>query len=287
MLLSCLESLTINPHIFPFSYIISDKAKFKHASDSLVQITDEELQNLQSIVSPEPSSIAIAIVRSVLAVAGQESEGGWYELKGRINRSLLERLGQETDPASRFNWTQICKLLRSLFEAETETGSKTDPQVSDEKGASQALGRWVVAVRAIVARKAVVDGLGEKLAIANKALMVAFSGERGTGALSELRSYRVCPKISNAVLTVLLLIAGYTAEDCEGWGRMKALVSYKMIKRLADVKPQDADRQVLRQCIKCVKSVDEQEVKKESLATFTLFNWLENFAKLSSLVLKQ
>jgi hypothetical protein len=266
----------------------SDKAKFKKLSETMEKLSDQDLQNLQSIESPEPTTLAI--VKAVLAIAGEDSEGSWDAIKSKLDRSLVEKLSfiADMDPVSRFTWDLVCKKLRALFELEAEMGSKTVPELPTEKeGAGRALGRWAVAVRALVARRALTDQLVEKQSKANKALMKAFAGSRGTGALNELKSYRVCPKITAAVLQCLLQVVGHSAEECEGWGRMKALTSFKMIKSLAEVKPQEVPPSVLGLCVKTVKSVEEHAVKQESHATYALFKWLEGFAQLWSLVQKE
>jgi hypothetical protein len=275
----------MNFTLLDYCFSCSDKAKFKKLAETMEKLSDEDLQSLQSIESPEPTTLAI--VKSVLAIAGEDSEGSWDAIKSKLDRSLVEKLSfiADMDPVSRFTWNLICKKLKALFELEAEKGSKTDPDVPTEKeGAGQALGRWAVAVRALVARRALTDQLVEKQAKANKALMKAFAGSRGTGALNELKSYRVCPKITAAVLQCLLQLMGHSAEECEGWGRMRALASFKMIKSLAEVKPQEVPPSVLVLCIKTVKSVEEHAVKQESHATYALFKWLEGFAQLGSLV---
>ncbi len=62
-------------------------------------------------------------------------------------------------------------------------------------------------------------------------------GGDNSGALTELRSYRVPPPITFGVLQCILLLSGSSDEDCDNWARMRVLTSYKLIKKLVTLKP--------------------------------------------------
>jgi hypothetical protein len=57
-----------------------------------------------------------------------------------------------------------------------------------------------------------------------------------------------------------------------------------MIKKLTELRPEEVPAEVkqhIKLCVKLVKTIDEDDVKKESLATLLLFRWLSNWARVS------
>lgn len=148
---------------------------------------------------------------------------------------------------------------------------------------------------------------------------------------------------------VVLALTGSTDADCNNWGRMRLLTNYKMIKKLVDMKAENAmvphikmcmrvsrpctthflpwimckgrnvfslanpfiveratsfnlsvpdlNRRLVAGlllllltgrgcccmhmllCLQVARCVEEEDVRKESLATLVLFKWLKNFAK--------
>ena len=56
-----------------------------------------------------------------------------------------------------------------------------------------------------------------------------------------------------------------------------------MIKRLTEVKAKDVSERLIKMSKKVVKSNDEDDVRKESLATLTLFKWMETFYRVGEL----
>ncbi|KAF5835132.1 hypothetical protein DUNSADRAFT_7851 [Dunaliella salina] len=258
-------------------------------------------------IDPEPPDDAsLAVVKAVLAAAGEIAEDDWESLKGHFSKALAGKLAAMNPEDAWAEWQQLCNTLRPLFRIEGEVG-KLDGLLEDdarstlvtperdEKGGfnpsamthtreegemlrktevGRAIGRWANAVRKISAAAAFKKQMEERLARANAALMRTFQGD-GSNALQELRSYRA-----------VLALQGTDESDIVNWGRMRMLANYKMVKRLTEIKAKDVPFKLLKAARHHLHSQDiyEDDVKKESTATLALYKWTTNFIKYWELI---
>eukprot|EP00798_Chlamydomonas_sp_ICE-L_P015747 gene15747-21869_t len=286
---------------------------FKEALQMLRGMSDEDLESFKGLDTLDDTPMAV--LRSILsaAAAGERSTGEWADIKGLITRNLVDKLAAMDPNDAWAEWKDLCKHLQSVAAAEAEYGrvdalvaghgssrggaraggrvgsSKyMDPNVADPNAESgqglrsqafgRALGNWMMAVRKISAGIAFQKDLEKKLAKNNANLLKLFHGD-GSSSLTELKSYRIPPKITFTVLQCILMLGGNTEEDCHGWGKMKTLCNYKLIKKIVELKPKSTDPATVKKCVKVVKNIDEDDVKKESSATLALFRWMANFVK--------
>jgi len=275
---------------------------FKSALTLLDSLSNEDFNNFMNVQRPDDASLAV--VKAVLAAAGEIAENDWESLKGHFSKTLAARLAAMNPEDAWAEWQQLCSTLRPLFRIEGEVG-KLDGLLEDDARSTlvtperdenggfnpsamahtreegemlrktevgRAIGRWANAVRKISAAAAFKKQMEERLARANAALMRTFQGD-GSNALQELRSYRVPPRITFMVLQAVLALQGTDEADVVNWGRMRMLANYKMVKRLTEIKAKDVPFKLLKAARHHLHSQDiyEDDVKKESTATLALY----------------
>lgn len=284
----------VDPAAFAGGDGISGALKlFKDSLRMLEALGDEELGELRELEQPDDATLAV--LRSVLCAAGcltgSGGEAQWAAMRGHVTHELLQRL-QGLDPQAAWaEWQVLCATFRPLSELPgsgpgslADVGSAAgDASAAPGARAGAALARWAAAVRTVSAARAVQAALEAKLRQANAVLIKTFSGD-GCHALNELRSYRVPPPITSATLQCVLLLAGHEEDDCRNWARMRALTTYKLIKALVTLRPAQVGRRVFKAVRKLVTELAEDDVRKESVATLSLYRWLNDFSRLASVV---
>ncbi|EFJ47174.1 radial spoke protein 17 [Volvox carteri f. nagariensis] len=257
---------------------------FSEALAMLRRLTDEELEALCNLDSPD--DVTLAVIKSILAAVGEVGADDWSHARAHINRELLERLVSLDPQQAWAEWQALCKAFTPLNELSASSldavsiaadEDATDPSTR----ASMALARWAASVRIVSAARAMQSLLEAKLQQANQALMKTFSGD-GCHALNELRSYRVPPPLTFGVLQCVLMLSGNDEEDCRNWARMRTLCTQRLIKRLVTLRPVQVPRRVFKAVRRLVGDLVESEVKQESVATFSLYRWLSDFTRLAS-----
>ncbi|GLC34334.1 hypothetical protein PLESTB_000741100 [Pleodorina starrii] len=257
---------------------------FSDALAMLRRLTDEELEALCNLDSPD--DVTLAVIKSVLAAVGEVGADDWQHARAHINRELLDRLVSLDPQQAWAEWQALCKAFTPLNELSASSldavsTAGDEPPADPSLRASMALARWAASVRIVSAARAMQSVLEAKLQSANAALMKTFGGD-SCHALNELRSYRVPPPLTFGVLQCVLMLCGNDEEDCRNWARMRTLCNQRLIKRLVTLRPGQVPRRVFKAVKRLVGDLVEGEVKQESVATFSLYRWLGEFTRLAS-----
>ncbi|GAX85199.1 hypothetical protein CEUSTIGMA_g12618.t1 [Chlamydomonas eustigma] len=289
------EVLDVDPE--PYADMNGGLKMFKEALNILKGLDDDSLQKFQSIEKPDDATIAV--LRSILLAAGELADGDWMHMR-KVTRELIGKLVAMDPQAAWAEWKDMCRIMKPIFNLEAEVG-RLDSTLKGQSGGpttvhvgtgtdglgggwetalsnpvSEGMTKWMVAVRKISSASALLKKLQIKLEKANEALMRTFQGD-GSHALAELRSYRVPPKITFMVLQAVLQLCGCSEEDCQSWGKMRNMTNYKIIKKLTEIRPDKVDHKLVKLANKVYRDCEDDDVRKESVATLTLFKWLGTF----------